>query len=273
VKHVTKATYGFYAFLMIMLVLTLAPFYMLVNIAFKDLNEFYVDPMGIAPPFHPDNFIWAWDTLGPSMLNSTVITGASVFGALLLSSVTAFLLARFKFPGREVVFGMLLALLMIPGVLTLVPLFSFIIQLGLINTKLAIILPAISGGCVFNTFMLRSFFASLPEEMFEAARVDGAGFIRQWWSFTMPLSTPILSVLAIWGILGTWNDYIWTSATLFTSSNYTLPIGLVSFQGNHTTDWGPLMAGYTLASLPLVLLFALTTRTFIEGLTQGGLKL
>jgi multiple sugar transport system permease protein/raffinose/stachyose/melibiose transport system permease protein len=163
--------------------------------------------------------------------------------------------------------------MMLPYVLTLVPQFILIKNFGLLDTRWALILPYISGGVVFAIFVLRSFFSTLPQELFEAAYIDGASELQVFWRLALPLIRPAVGTVAILQILGTWNDYIWPSVVLLSDQLFTMPIGLVAFQGHHTTEWGPLMAGYTLASLPLVILFALTTRTFIEGLTQGGLKL
>jgi multiple sugar transport system permease protein/raffinose/stachyose/melibiose transport system permease protein len=163
--------------------------------------------------------------------------------------------------------------MMVPGVLTLIPSFVLIKNLNLLDTRWALILPYIAGGDVFAIFVLRAFFASLPEELFEAARIDGAGELGAFWRIGVPLVMPALGTIAILQVLSSWNDFIWPLIVLFDEPIKTLTLGLIAFQGRHTTDWGPLMAGYTIASIPLVVLFALTTRTFIEGLTSGGLKL
>ena len=174
----------------------------------------------------------------------------------------------------EALFLMLLALLMIPGILTLVPAFLLVKRLGLMNTYGALILPYIAGGQIFAIFVMRSFFASLPEELFESARIDGANTFRLYSSICLPLSKPILVTIAIMNILGTWNDYIWPLVTIPDGKRWTISVGIVSFGSQYlgTESWGPMYAGYVLASLPLIILFVFTMRYFIAGLTSGAIK-
>jgi ABC-type glycerol-3-phosphate transport system permease component len=144
---------------------------------------------------------------------------------------------------------------------------------GLLNTLWALILPYISGGQVFGMFLLRSFFASLPEEMFESARMDGAGDLTMLWRLAVPLSSSILGTLAILQVLSSWNDLIWPSVTLQEEGVKTLVLGLWQFQGQYYTNWGPLMAGYVIASIPLIIMFAFTSRLFVKGLSSGAIKM
>jgi multiple sugar transport system permease protein/raffinose/stachyose/melibiose transport system permease protein len=262
-----------YLILIALAAATLAPLALMVITSFKDNDEFYRNFAGVVLPLHPANYVLAWGEISHYILNSVIITGGSVIGVVALAALAAYAFARLSFPGKELLYYVVIALMMLPGVLTLVPTFVIVYHLGLLDTRWALILPYISGGVVFATFVLRSFFASISEELFEAARIDGAGELRVFWHLGLPLIRPALATVAILQILSTWNDYLWPLVTLYTDSNFTLTIGLVAFQGRHSTDWGPLMAGYTIAALPLVLLFAFTTRTFIAGMTQGGLKL
>jgi len=146
-------------------------------------------------------------------------------------------------------------------------------DLGLLNTRWALILPYISGGQVFGIFLLRSFFAALPEELFEAARIDGAGDITLLVRLTLPLSWSIVATLAIFNVLGTWNDIIWPTVTVTDDNLKTIVTGLYAFSTQYGTLYGPLMAVYALASLPLLLLFIVASRYFVAGLTSGALKL
>ncbi|HEY3079959.1 MAG TPA: carbohydrate ABC transporter permease, partial [Chloroflexota bacterium] len=170
-------------------------------------------------------------------------------------------------------FFLVIALLMIPGILTLVPQFILIRGLGLFNTPWALIVPYISGGQVFAIFILRQFFAAIPEELFEAARTDGASEARAFLMISVPLSQSILGVVTIMHVLHSWNDLIWPLVTLTSQSNFTLTLGLFAFRNENWTNWGPLFAGYVIASIPLLILFALTSRLFVEGLASGALKL
>jgi ABC-type glycerol-3-phosphate transport system permease component len=259
--------------LWLLIALTFYPFLLMVITSFKDNPEFYQSFFWFSLPLHPANYAQAWTEISPYMLNSVIVTVLSTAGVVLVSALAAYAFARFAFPGKELLYYLIIALMMVPGVLTLIPSFVLVKNLGLPDTRWALILPYIAGGDVFAIFVLRAFFASLPEELFEAARIDGAGELGVFWRIGLPLTVPALGTIAILQVLACWNDYIWPLIVLFDEPLKTLTLGLVEFQGRHTTDWGPLMAGYTIASIPLVILFALTTRTFIKGLTSGGLKL
>jgi multiple sugar transport system permease protein/raffinose/stachyose/melibiose transport system permease protein len=259
--------------LLVLVVLTLYPVFLMVITSFKDNPEFYTNFLWIVLPLHLSNYGLAWQEVSPYILNSIVVTGGTVIAVVAFSALAAYAFARLRFVGKEFLYYLVIALLMIPYVLTLVPTFILVKSFGLLDSWWALILPYISGGVVFAIFVLRSFFSSLPQELFEAAYIDGASELQVFWRLGVPLIRPALGTVAILQILGTWNDYVWPSVVLFTDRLFTMPLGLVAFQGRHTTDWGPLMAGYTLASVPLVLLFAFATRAFIQGLTQGGLKL
>jgi multiple sugar transport system permease protein/raffinose/stachyose/melibiose transport system permease protein len=262
-----------HALLGVLVVLTFIPFVLMVLTSPKDNAEFYQSLFSIALPLHLSNYALAWAEIGPYMLNSVIVTALSTAGVVVLSALAAYAFARFAFRGKEALYYLIIALMMVPGVLTLIPSFVLVKNLGLLDTRWALILPYIAGGEVFAIFVLRAFFASLPEELFEAARIDGAGELAAFWRIGLPLTMPALGTIAILQVLSSWNDYVWPLIVLFDDPLKTLALGLVAFQGRHTTDWGPLMAGYTIASIPLIVLFALTTRTFIAGLTSGGLKL
>lgn len=262
-----------YALLGILAVLTFAPFFFLLTLSVKDNAQFYKSFWAISPPFHWENFGGAAAELLPYLFNSVIVSGASVIGVAVLSCLAAYAFARFRFVGREVLYYMVLAVMMIPGILTLVPLFLLVRNLGLLGTRWALILPYIATGQVLAVFIMRSFFAGLPEELFEAARIDGAGELGAFWRIALPLTKPVLGTVAILQVLYTWNDYVWPFVvTSQTPTLRTLVVGLVAFQQRHFTEWGPLMAGYTLATLPLVILFFFTVRYFVEGLTSGALK-
>lgn len=252
--------------------LTLYPLAFMVSTGFKTMDQFNVQFWLPTWPLHAENYTSAWSAIAPYMLNSVLVTAASVAGVVALSAFAAYAFARFAFPGREVFYYLVIFILMVPAVLTLIPSFLLVKSLDLMNTRWALILPYIAGGQVLAIFILRAFFAGLPEELFEAARIDGAGEMRAFWRIAIPLTRPILVTIGIMQVLSTWNDYLWPFLVLQDDSLKTLVVGLVGFQGRFYTNWGPLMAGYTLASLPLLLLFFVGMRYFIEGLTAGALK-
>jgi ABC-type glycerol-3-phosphate transport system permease component len=262
-----------HAALIIVGVMLFFPFIMTVNISLKNLNQFGVNPYGITFPLQWDNYTTAGQIVLPYIIHSIIVSGVSVVGVVIVAGLSGYVFARFDFPGKELLFYLILALLMIPGILTLVPTFLLIKDLHLLNSWWALILPYISGGQVFAIFILRTFYAGMPEELFEAARIDGAGEVRIFFRIAMPLSQSILGVVAVMHILSTWNDFIWPLVVLQSEKLYTLSLGLFAFRNTYYTVWGELMAGYVIGAIPLVIVFAFTSRLFVEGLAAGALKL
>jgi ABC-type glycerol-3-phosphate transport system permease component len=224
-------------------------------------------------PLHYGNYIEAWELVSRYLVNTVLIVLMSVAGVLLLSSVTAYVFARYVFPGKKFLFAMLIALLMIPGVIGFVPLIILVLKtMQLSNNWLGVLFPYWAGGQIFAIYVLRTFFESLPEEMFEAARLDGAGHFGLYWRITIPLSGSILSVIAILNIISTWNDYVWPLIVLAQESKRTIAVGLTFLRDTKHPDPGVEMASYVIASIPMFLLFLGTMRTFVRGLSSGAIK-
>ncbi len=224
-------------------------------------------------PLHYGNYIEAWELVKRYLVNTVTIVLFSVVGVLALSSVTAYVFARHRFPGKEILFSILLALLMIPGVIGFVPSIILVLKwMGLSNNWLGVLFPYWAGGQVFAIFVLRTFFEGLPEEMFEAARMDGAGHFDLYWRLTLPLSGPVLSVIAILNIISTWNDYVWPLIVLAQESKRTIAVGLTFLRDTKHPDPGVEMACYVIASIPMFLLFLGTMKTFIRGIASGAIK-
>ncbi len=249
------------------------PFVITIIISFKDMNQFSVEPFWPTFPLHWGNYSEAGEVVVPYIFNSIVVSGVTCFGVVLIGSLTAYVFASFAFPGRELLYYLILVLLMIPGILTLVPSFVVVRDLGLLDTNWALILPWVAGGQVFAIFILRTFYEAMPKDLFEAARIDGAGELSIYARIAVPLSKSILGVVAIFNILGTWNDFLWPLVTISSQDSYPLVLGLYRFQSQYYTVWGPLMAGYVIGTIPLVILFAFTSRLFVQGLAAGGIKL
>ncbi|MBM4460041.1 MAG: carbohydrate ABC transporter permease [Chloroflexi bacterium] len=263
-----------YSVLGFLLLLTLIPYMVMIVRSFKSLNQTGISQIFPTLPLHYGNYIQAWKMIAQFMINSVLVVVLTLAGVLLLSTVTAYVFARYDFPGREPLFWLVLALLMIPGIISLIPLFVLVASdLKLKDNYLGLLLPYWSGGQVFAIFVLRTFFASLPEELYESARLDGAGHLRLYWNLTLPLSGPILSVIAILNILGTWNDYLWPLLILTNVKMRTVTIGLTFLRDTMFPRPGVEMAAYVIASIPMFILFLATMRTFIRGITAGALKL
>jgi multiple sugar transport system permease protein/raffinose/stachyose/melibiose transport system permease protein len=261
----------------IMAVLMLYPFYFMVQTSLKDISQFALQFWVPAPPYHFENYATAFPVIWHYMWNSIFVTATSTVGVIVVSTLAAYPFARMRFPGRRVLYYSLISLMMIPGILTLVPQFVLVRDLHLIGSFGGVILPYIAGNELLGIFLLRAFFAGLPEELFEAARIDGASDLQLFLRIALPLVRPAVSALAIVVVLFAWNDYVWPLLVLTDDSTKTLVLGMVdlSFQIKNKTepDYGLLMAGYTLAVLPLLGLFMISMRQFIAGLTGGALKL
>ena len=258
-----------------LIVLMMVPMLLALFIAGKSRAQFDFDPWGLTfPIYYHQTFPAAWRVVSQSILNSVIVSAVSCIGVLFFGSLSAYVFARFDFLGKDTVFVIILSLLMIPAILTLVPRFVVVHKLGLFQTMWALLLPYIAAGQVMAVFLMRTFFTSIPSEYFESARIDGASEFRCFWNIALPLSKHIAGVVAILQVLGTWNDIFWPYLTIGTKKElFTIPVALLIFNDQLGQQIGTQMAGYIIASLPLVLLFAFTSRLFVEGLTAGGLKL
>jgi multiple sugar transport system permease protein len=202
--------------------------------------------------------------------NTVIVTTLSVLGNLLFCSLAGYAFARIKFFGREAVFLLVLATLMIPFQVVIIPTFLIVKQLGLIDTLGALVVPNLAGA--FGIFMLRQFFKTLPVELEEAARMDGASRLGVLFKIVLPLSGPALATLAVITFMWTWNDFLWPLVTIFSQNNMTLQLGLSTFQGAHQSNTNLLMAANVMSILPVLILFFLAQRYFIRGIATTGLK-
>ena len=202
--------------------------------------------------------------------NTLVVTVVVVAGNLLFCSLAGYAFARIKFFGRDVVFILVLATLMIPFQVIMIPTFLIVRKLGLIDTLGALIVPNLAGA--FGIFLLRQFFRSLPIELEEAARIDGASRLGVLFKIVLPLSGPVLATVAVITFLWTWNDFLWPLVTIYNPDNMTLQLGLTTFQGAHQTNTHLLMAANVMSVIPVLLLFFVAQRFFIRGIATSGLK-
>ena len=203
-------------------------------------------------------------------LNTVIVTTVVVLGNLLFCSLAGYAFARIRFFGREVAFVLILATLMIPFQVILIPEFLIIRSLHLIDTLGALALPNLSGA--FGIFMLRQFFRTLPVELEEAARIDGASRLGVLFKIVLPLSGPALATLAVVMFMWTWNDFLWPLITIYHPDNMTLQLGLATFQGAHQTNTNLLMAANVMSMIPILVLFFVAQRYFVRGIATTGLK-
>jgi multiple sugar transport system permease protein len=203
-------------------------------------------------------------------VNTTIVTTVVVIGNLILCSLAGYAFARIKFFGRDVAFVLILATLMVPFQVIIIPEFLIVRSLGMIDTLGALILPNLAGA--FGIFLLRQFFRTLPIELEEAARIDGCSRLGVLVKIVLPLSGPALATLAVITFLWTWNDFLWPLIVIYNQNNYTLQLGLATFQGAHQSTTNLLMAVNVLSMIPILLLFFLAQRYFVRGIATSGLK-
>jgi multiple sugar transport system permease protein len=253
----------------------LAPFALMVSTAFKP--HAYV--LEIPPKLIPDaptldNFVEAItaNDFGRYFLNSVFVATTSTFVSVTLASMLAFVFARFAFPGRRVLFGMLLFTIMVPGLVLLIPQFVLARNLGLLNSLWGLVIVYSVLNLGLNTFLLRGFFAAMPKEVFDAAEVDGAGPWRSYRSVAMPLAGPGLATVTIFSFLAAWDEFTWAIVTLSDRDLYTLPIAIRLFQRANGTEWGLVFAASLIALLPVLVLFVVLQRHVVSGAFQGATK-
>lgn len=261
-------------FLVLLGVLMLAPFFwLLVNSFLSQANALTLPPKWFPIPFTLDNYrqMFALMPFGLMVLNSLKISLIVTGGVLVTSSLAAYALARLNFPGRTFIFILFLSALMVPGQVTTIPTFILIRTLGLLDTHEAVYLPALIN--VLGIFLLRQFFLTIPRELEDAARLDGAGYLRILFQVILPLSRPALASLAIFVFQATWNDFFWPNLFLSTPDKMTLPVGLVSLQGpNGGAPPTFVFAAIATILVPLVLVFSFAQRAITESIAASGLK-
>jgi multiple sugar transport system permease protein len=189
-----------------------------------------------------------------------------------LSLNAAFFFARYRMPGHKFLWYFFLILMLMPGVANLVPLFMLLKNLSLLNTFYALMVVYVTGGQVVQIFILKNFIEDIPQDLFDAAEVDGANPFKQVYHIVLPMSGSVLSTLGILQFIGLWNDYILPLIVMRDDSMLTLAVGLVRMDGEYVKDWGALMSGFTIASIPMVLIFLFTMRLFVKGLAAGAVK-
>ncbi len=253
--------------------LMLLPIIWLVFTAFKPESDIVTYPPTLWPrEFTLDHFVEVWERIPFAQLyvNTIIFAGGVTVISLLLDSMAAYALARLPFRGRGVVMVLILILLMLPFQVTLIPLYDMLNGMGLTNTLPGMIIPRMTNA--FGIFFLTQFFLSLPRDLEEAARVDGASEWRIYRQIVMPLAKPALLTLGLFHFQYNWNDLLWPLVMSSNVENSTLPAGLALFMGQHVVEYGLLMAGSLLALLPVVIFFLLIQRSFVAGIATTGLK-
>jgi len=266
-----------YGVLVVGALIFLLPLFWLITTALKQNSEVYVFP----PTFIPETFRWqnfpdGWNYSGmnfPRWVQNTVfITVTVTIASIVASSLCAYGFARIKFPGRDIWFMMVLASIMLPGAVTLIPLYIIYSRIGWLGTFLPLTVPAFFGGGAFNIFLLRQFFTTIPMELEEAAILDGAGRFRIWWQIMLPLTKPALATVGVFTFQGVWNDFYGPLIFLTDPRTFTLALGINLFRGLYNTEIPLMMAMSFLMVVPTLTIFFFAQRLMIRGVVLTGIK-
>ena len=263
-----------YAMLVAYGLTVLYPIFLMVLSSFKSTREIFKSPFALPESWSLHNYTEAWGRGNFSTYfgNSVFVTGLSLLVVLVLGSLAAYPLGRYSFRGKQWLMLYFLAGLMLPIRLGILPLFFLMKNLGLLNTPWSLVLVYAASGLPFTIFVLANFFETLPRELEEAARLDGAGEFRIYWQIMLPLVRPALATVAIFNFIPWWNDFFFPLIFIRAERFKTLPLGLFSFFGEHQSDWALLFAGLTITALPLLVVYLFASEHIVKGLTSGALK-
>lgn len=264
-----------YTVLTVGAVVMVLPFLYLLSTSFK--SQAYVltiPPQFIPHPATVSNYteVWTQDNLGTFLVNSLIVALATTVLSLLLSTMMAYAFARFSFFGRELLFKILLLGLMIPAMMLIIPQFILAKYFGLIDSLPGLVVFYVGGSLSLNTFLLRGFFAAIPSELEQAMEVDGANAWTRYWRLILPLSKPVLATATIFTFLASWDEFAWALTIINTPGNRTLPLAIALFQGQNSTLWGLVFAASAIAIVPVIVVFLVFQRYFVQGLTSGAVK-
>ncbi|MEM5015059.1 carbohydrate ABC transporter permease [Metabacillus indicus] len=272
-KKTSKSIFA-HSVLIIMSVFFLVPFIWMLSTSLKDQTQIFTFPPEWLPsPLKWSNYADAIEYIPffTYLKNTVVITVFSTIGAVITCPLVAYGFAKLKFKGSNVLFIITIAVMMIPGQVTMIPLFILFEKLGWVGSPLPLIVPVFFG-VPFYIFLLRQFFLGLPDTLMDAARIDGAGEFRIYWQIMLPLAKPAVLAVGLFQFMGSWTDFLGPLLYLTDEASYTLSLGLQQFQSQRGTEWGLMMAVSTLMTLPIILLFFFLQKTFIKGITFSGIK-
>jgi ABC-type glycerol-3-phosphate transport system permease component len=250
----------------------LLPVYLILVVSLKTNQQFYEAPGKLTEPLHWHNWLDAWHLISSSVANSIFIATLGTALTLFFALSAAYFFARLRMPLSGFFWNALLVLLMMPSVANLVPLFRLLADLNLLNTLAALIIVGTSVGQIFAIFVLRNFVADIPQDLFEAAEIDGANHFQQMWMVVLPLCGPILGTVGVMHFISEWNEFVLPLIVIRDSASLPVMVQLQRLAGEYIKFFGPLMAGYAIASIPVIVLFAFSMRLFVKGMTEGSIK-
>lgn len=268
------------------LIITMLPFIWMLSTSFKSKEAIFTKTLQIIPKkptlenylrifqIEPEEVRREKGAVGinfwRSFLNSIIVAVTIPIISLFFNSLAAFAFAKYKFAGRDKIFTLLLATMMVPGQMTMIPVFLLLKYLGLLNSYLGLILPAAAN--IYSIFLIRQFMLTIPDDLIDAARIDGCSDFKIYWKIVLPLCKPVLATLAMFSFMGTWNDFLWPLIVMTSEKKYTLTVALANLSGEYVTEYGLLMAGAVIVVLPIILIYLFAQRYIIESFAHTGLK-
>jgi ABC-type glycerol-3-phosphate transport system permease component len=262
-------------YLIFVLFFAFIPLWVMVVVSFKTNDQYLANPwfFDSISEWQWDNWSVAWDTVSGYIGNSIFVSVTGTAITLVIVLMCSYAIARYRFPGRNIVFYMIMATMFLPGtVAALVTLFNLLQGMGLVNSLWALVLMAAVGGQVVGVFVLRNFIEDIPKELFESAQMDGAGHLHQIRHIVLPMTASIISVICILDFLNSWNNVILPLLIMRDDELLTIPVGLFRLDGEYVKQYGQLMAGYAISSIPLLIMFLFAMRFFVKGLSSGAVK-
>lgn len=263
-----------YGILIVFALFAILPFFWMWSAAFRDARAIYQDPFALPTSLDFTNIVKAW-TVGrfsSYIKNSFIVTIPTVLGVVALASLAGYGIARYRFRGRNIIFYTFLLGITVPFQSIMIPLYYNLRDLNLLGTYWAMILPATGLGMSFGVFLMQAFFRNLPQELADVARVEGANEFQIFLYIMLPLARPAISSLVVFQFMWSWNAFLMPLLYLQTENLRPLPLGLMFFQGRYTSDYGLIAAGVTLSTLPVIIVYMIFQKQFIQGLTSGAIK-
>lgn len=261
------------AIAVVFVLLAFIPIFLMLFLSLKNQAQFYGNLWAIPNPPQWSNYSQAWTQMIGNMFNSVVTVAVGTGMIVLLSAMSGYVFARLDFPLKNFLFMLMLALMMVPGVLTLTPSFKLIQRMGLKNTWWALWFPWASGGQVMGMYLCRTFIAGQPASVFESARIDGATEFKAFYMIAVPLTKPILATLVVMNMISLYSDFIWPLLVIDSNSKQVISVAIQTYSSSQgTSNYGAMMAGFVIATVPLLLMFSFSSRLYIEGITSGAVK-
>lgn len=262
-----------YAIALIMIALMAYPLVWMVYSSFKTDREIFLRPWSLPESFQVNNWVKAWKTgnLGRYFLNSAFVTSVSVALIVFLSSLAAYAFARIKFKGREFLFYIFLLGLILPVQIVIIPLFAFFNRTGLLNTYFALILPYIAWGLPLSIYIFRSFFLTLPEDIADAAKIDGCSLFGLYWRIMLPMIRPALMTIVILQSINVWNEFLLALLFIYEDELKTLPVGLLAFYGYHNVNYKLIFSALSITTIPILIVYFIFQKQIVSGLTTGAM--